>query len=79
MKGTGITVNALAPSIITTRANHASMPGVYTTKWVTEESIAELCVPPVLTVSRELQRNDHEGLWRGVMTPVDFLEHYGYY
>lgn len=40
--GTGITANAIAPSIILTDANRASMPGADTEKWVTPQEIAEL-------------------------------------
>ncbi len=41
LKGTGITANGIAPSIIKTSANVASMPGEDPTKWVTPEEIAE--------------------------------------
>jgi NAD(P)-dependent dehydrogenase (short-subunit alcohol dehydrogenase family) len=41
-KGTGITANALAPSIILTESNKQSMPGADFSKWVTPEEIAEL-------------------------------------
>lgn len=48
-KGGGITVNAIAPSIIATRANIESMPGEDTSKWVTPDQIADivcyLCSP----------------------------------
>lgn len=40
-KGTGVTVNAIAPSIIATEANKKSMPGEDFTQWVTPEHIAE--------------------------------------
>jgi NAD(P)-dependent dehydrogenase (short-subunit alcohol dehydrogenase family) len=43
-KGTGITVNAIAPSIVLTEANKMSMPKSDTSKWVTPEEIAELIV-----------------------------------
>lgn len=41
-KGTGITANAIAPSIILTEANKQSMPGADFNKWVTPEEIAQL-------------------------------------
>ena len=40
-KGTEITVNAIAPSIIATEANKKSMPGENIAQWVTPEEIAE--------------------------------------
>jgi NAD(P)-dependent dehydrogenase (short-subunit alcohol dehydrogenase family) len=40
--GSGITANAIAPSIILTDANRTSMPGADTGKWVTPQEIAEL-------------------------------------
>lgn len=40
-KGTGITVNAIAPSIIATAANKASMPDADQSKWIKPEDIAE--------------------------------------
>jgi NAD(P)-dependent dehydrogenase (short-subunit alcohol dehydrogenase family) len=42
VKGTGITVNAVAPSIILTEANKRSMPQGDFAKWVTVEEIAQL-------------------------------------
>jgi NAD(P)-dependent dehydrogenase (short-subunit alcohol dehydrogenase family) len=41
-KGTGITVNAIAPSIIDTEANRASMPDEDYSKWVKRERIADI-------------------------------------
>ena len=41
-KGTGITANAIAPSIILTEANKQSMPEADFNKWVTPEEIAQL-------------------------------------
>ena len=41
LKGSGITANALAPSIIRTAANVQSMPEEDAAKWVTPEQIAE--------------------------------------
>ena len=49
VKGSIITVDAIAPSIIKTPANLASMSGVDTSQWVTPEQIADiisyLCSP----------------------------------
>jgi NAD(P)-dependent dehydrogenase (short-subunit alcohol dehydrogenase family) len=42
LKGTGITANAIAPSIIKTQANSESMPDADSSRWVTPEEIAEL-------------------------------------
>jgi NAD(P)-dependent dehydrogenase (short-subunit alcohol dehydrogenase family) len=42
VKGSGITVNAIAPSIITTQANIESMPGEDQSKWITPDQIADL-------------------------------------
>ena len=42
VKGSGITVNAIAPSIIATSANLASMPDHDSTKWVTPAQVADL-------------------------------------
>jgi NAD(P)-dependent dehydrogenase (short-subunit alcohol dehydrogenase family) len=42
--GTGVTANAIAPSVILTQANRDSMPGADTGKWVTPEEIAELAL-----------------------------------
>jgi NAD(P)-dependent dehydrogenase (short-subunit alcohol dehydrogenase family) len=44
VRGTGITANAIAPSIIDTAANRASMPGADFGRWVLPEEIAELMV-----------------------------------
>jgi len=41
-KGSGITLNAVAPSIIATPANLASMPDEDSSKWVKPEEIADL-------------------------------------
>ena len=41
VKGTGITVNAIAPGIIATEANRSSMPNADITRWVTPEDITE--------------------------------------
>src|SRR5437879_3603683 len=42
LKGSGITANAIAPSIIRTPANLESMPNEDSSKWVAPEEIAEL-------------------------------------
>jgi len=42
VKGTGITVNAIAPSIIASPSNIESMPNEDTSQWVTPGEIAEL-------------------------------------
>lgn len=42
LKGSGITVNAIAPGILLTEANRRSMPGADTTRWVTPAEIAQL-------------------------------------
>ncbi len=44
VKGSGITANAIAPSIIVTQANKESMPNSDHKKWVTPEEIADLIV-----------------------------------
>jgi NAD(P)-dependent dehydrogenase (short-subunit alcohol dehydrogenase family) len=42
VKGSGITANAIAPGIIVTPANRASIPSADTSHWVTPEEIAAL-------------------------------------
>jgi NAD(P)-dependent dehydrogenase (short-subunit alcohol dehydrogenase family) len=42
VKGSGVTVNAIAPSVIKTEANLASMPDEDSKKWVRPEEIADL-------------------------------------
>jgi len=42
VKGTGVTANAIAPSIILTESNRASMPDAEISKWVRPEEIAKL-------------------------------------
>jgi NAD(P)-dependent dehydrogenase (short-subunit alcohol dehydrogenase family) len=42
VKGTGITANAIAPSIVDTAANRASMPSSDVARWVTPGEIAAL-------------------------------------
>ena len=44
VKGTGITANAIAPGIIVTADNRASMPSADITRWVTPEEIAALAL-----------------------------------
>jgi len=55
LKGTGITANAIAPGIIVTPANRASMPSADIARWVTPEEIAAiilfLCSPDARSVS----------------------------
>jgi NAD(P)-dependent dehydrogenase (short-subunit alcohol dehydrogenase family) len=55
VKGTGITVNALAPSIIVTEANVRSSPGEDYSKWVKPEEVAELilylCSEPARSIN----------------------------
>ncbi len=41
-KGTGVTMNAIAPSIIDTEANRQSMPGEDYARWVKPEHIADI-------------------------------------
>jgi NAD(P)-dependent dehydrogenase (short-subunit alcohol dehydrogenase family) len=43
-KGSGITANAIAPSMILTEANKHSMPTADFSKWVTPEEIADTIV-----------------------------------
>ena len=42
LRGTGITVNAIAPSIIATQANVECMPDEDMSTWVTPDQIADL-------------------------------------
>ena len=55
VKGTGITVNAIAPSIIVTPANLKSMPGEDSSKWVTPDQLADLvcylCSPSAVAIN----------------------------
>jgi NAD(P)-dependent dehydrogenase (short-subunit alcohol dehydrogenase family) len=44
LKGTGVTINAIAPSIIDTAANRESMPDENHSKWVRPETIADMIV-----------------------------------
>jgi NAD(P)-dependent dehydrogenase (short-subunit alcohol dehydrogenase family) len=44
VKGTGITANAIAPSILVTEANVRSSPGEDYSKWVRPKEIAELMI-----------------------------------
>ena len=44
VKGQGITVNAILPSIIDTQANRADMPKADFKKWVTPQAIADVIV-----------------------------------
>jgi NAD(P)-dependent dehydrogenase (short-subunit alcohol dehydrogenase family) len=55
VKRTGITANAIAPSIIVTEANRDSMPDAETSWWVTPDEIAKLvlflCSPDARSLS----------------------------
>ncbi|MGH9696420.1 MAG: SDR family oxidoreductase, partial [Bryobacteraceae bacterium] len=42
LKGTGVTVNVIVPSVIDTPANRAAMPKAEFGKWVQPEAIANL-------------------------------------
>jgi NAD(P)-dependent dehydrogenase (short-subunit alcohol dehydrogenase family) len=42
MRGSGVTVNAIVPSIIDTPANRASMPSADTSRWPTPEQVARV-------------------------------------
>ena len=44
MKGSGITVNAVLPSIIDTPANRADMPDADVSKWVSPQDLAQVIV-----------------------------------
>lgn len=50
LKGTGITVNAVLPSVIDTPANRRDMAGADFSKWVTPEALAEL----IFTLTQEV-------------------------
>ena len=55
LKGTGVTVNAIAPSIILTEANRKAMPKADAAAWVPPEEIASviafLCSPDARSIS----------------------------
>ena len=42
MRGSGVTVNAIVPSIIDTPANRAGMPTADTSRWPTPEQVARI-------------------------------------
>ncbi len=42
VKGTGVTINAIAPSILLTEGNRTSMPDADTSAWVRPEEVADL-------------------------------------
>jgi NAD(P)-dependent dehydrogenase (short-subunit alcohol dehydrogenase family) len=58
VKGTGITVNAIAPFIIDTPANRSSMPGEDFSQWTKPETIAAsiifLCTPAASSINGTL-------------------------
>lgn len=60
VKGSGITANAIAPSIIVTEANRKSMPSADASRWVTPEEIAAiilfLCSPAARSVNGNVLR-----------------------
>jgi NAD(P)-dependent dehydrogenase (short-subunit alcohol dehydrogenase family) len=60
VKGSGITVNAIAPSIIVTDANRKSMPNADLSLWVTPEEISRLiqylCSPEARSISGNVLR-----------------------
>ena len=54
VKDSGITANAVLPSVIDTPANRAAMPAADASKWVTPESIAGLLVWLVSDAARDV-------------------------
>jgi NAD(P)-dependent dehydrogenase (short-subunit alcohol dehydrogenase family) len=54
LKGDGVRVNAVMPSVIDTPANRKDMPHADTTKWVSPEDIAELLFDLSLPKSRSI-------------------------
>ena len=54
VKDSGITANAVLPSVIDTPANRAAMPAADASKWVTPESIASLLVWLVSDAARDV-------------------------
>ena len=44
LKGSGITANAIAPSILKTAANATSMPDQDSSRWVTPEEVADMMI-----------------------------------
>jgi NAD(P)-dependent dehydrogenase (short-subunit alcohol dehydrogenase family) len=61
LKGTGVTANAIAPSILNTRANRDAMPGEDSTRWVSPEDVTEM----VLHLCSE-----HAGSINGMIVPM---------
>lgn len=57
VKGSGITANAIAPSIILTETNKKSMPNADFKKWVTPEEIAHLTIFLCSDESRSVNGN----------------------
>lgn len=60
IQGTGVTANAIAPSIILTEGNKKAMPGADFSKWVTPEEIAGLmaflCSPDARSINGNVIR-----------------------
>ena len=44
LKGTGVTANAIAPSIIRTDANKSAMPAEDQSRWVAPEEVADMMI-----------------------------------
>jgi NAD(P)-dependent dehydrogenase (short-subunit alcohol dehydrogenase family) len=57
VKGSGITANAIAPSIIDTEANRRSMPGADIRRWVPPQEIAELVLFLCSDAARSMNGN----------------------
>lgn len=61
LRGTGVTINAVAPGTIATAANHAAMPGADASAWVTPDEVANV----IRTLS-----GDESGAVNGAIIPV---------
>ena len=61
MRGAGVTVNAVVPSIIDTPANRAAMPNADTSRWPTAEQVARVIL---------LLASEDAGLISGAAIPV---------
>lgn len=57
VKGTGVTANAIAPGVITTENNKASMPDADFAKWVSPGEIAEVILFLCSDVARSINGN----------------------